>query len=707
MSEGGNYLIGVDVGGTFTDLLCFNLVSRELTQAKVPSFPGAQWRGVLDALEELGIAFSQVKGFVHGTTIATNALLERKGARTASVTTRGFRDVLEVGRTRRLVGGLFDLNFRRMPPLVERRLRFEVDERTYVDEPGESRSPDVKQVNELIEVLRQEGIEAVAVSFINSYLNSGNEEVVAGQLRKALGIPVSASSNVVRERGEVERFSTCVLNAYLSTVVDKYLRTLSGELQGRGLSAPVNIMGSNGGAMSLDTARRFAARTFLSGPVGGATGAMKLMSLSGVQDFITFDMGGTSTDVALFRNQMPRISYTNQIDAYLLQIPQLDIHTIGAGGGSIAWLQPDLTLEVGPRSAGALPGPACYGRGGGQPTISDANVILGRLPASRPLSGGLQLSQQAAVEAIGTLSTSGRAPHELADGIIRIAVAKMAGAVREVSVHRGFDPRDFVLVGFGGAGPMHVFLVAEELGISRVVIPLYPGHLSALGQILSDQRHDFVRSWGGTLSKLSLSELASQLEEMRNEGQALLSADRFDTANVAFQYSADVRYAGQSFTLSVPVSMPFEGWELLQEQFAERHIETYGYADKLSEIEIVALRCVAFGLVEKPTIQFRNTTEKKIVGNTDAWFNGAVHSTPIYSRRALPIGSEIEGPAIIEEAGGTTVIPIGWRITVDPIGNLDGHLVQPRSKRVTQPRRGKDRGKQARTPVSSLSLGTQ
>ena len=232
---------------------------------------------------------------------------------------------------------------------------------------------------------------------------------------------------------------------------------------------------------------------------------------------------------------------------------------------------------------------------------------------------------------------------------------------------------------------MHVFLVAEELGISRVVIPLYPGHLSALGQILSDQRHDFVRSWGGTLSKLSLSELASQLEEMRNEGQALLSADRFDTANVAFQYSADVRYAGQSFTLSVPVSMPFEGWELLQEQFAERHIETYGYADKLSEIEIVALRCVAFGLVEKPTIQFRNTTEKKIVGNTDAWFNGAVHSTPIYSRRALPIGSEIEGPAIIEEAGGTTVIPIGWRITVDPIGNLDGHLVQPRSKRVAQP----------------------
>jgi N-methylhydantoinase A len=702
MSAREKYLIGVDVGGTFTDLLCFNLATRELTQAKVPSFPGAQWRGVLDALGQLGIAFGQVAGFVHGTTIATNALLERKGARTALVTTRGFRDVLEVGRTRRLLGGLFDLDFRRMPPLVERRLRFEIDERIYADEPEGARPPDEQKIADLVETLRREGIEAVAVAFINSYLQSENEEKVADALRDALGIPVSASASIVRERGEVERFSTCVLNAYLSTVVDRYLTTLSSELQGRGLSARVNIMGSNGGAMSLDTARKFAARTFLSGPVGGATGAMKLMSLSGVQDFITFDMGGTSTDVALFRNRMPRISYANQIDAYLLQIPQLDIHTIGAGGGSIAWLQPDRTLEVGPRSAGALPGPACYGRGGTQPTISDANVVLGRLPADRPLSGGLKLSEQAALDAIATLSDGERTSQELADGIIRIAVAKMAGAVREVSVHRGFDPRDFVLVGFGGAGPMHVFFVAEELGISRVMIPMYPGHLSALGQIMSDQRHDFVRSWGGRLSKLAPAEMTNQFEEMQKEGRRVLVIDGFAETDISFQYSADVRYAGQSFTLSVPVSTPIDDWEALRDQFSRRHIETYGYADELSEIEIVALRCVAFGLVDKPTIKFKSSEEEPIVGTTSAWFDNAAHPTPIYRRRALPQGMEIEGPAIIEEAGGTTVLPVGWRITVDAIGNLYGEAVQ------TESVKGPDAAQKARakkTGAVPVSLG--
>ncbi len=695
--------VGVDVGGTFTDLVCFNRQTRELAQAKVPSFPGAQWRGVLDALGQLGIAFGQVAGFVHGTTIATNALLERKGARTALVTTCGFRDVLEVGRTRRLLGGLFDLDFRRMPPLVERRLRFEIDERTYADGLEGTRSPDPRQIDDLVRMFRREGVQAVAVAFINSYLQSENEEKVADALRDALGIPVSASASVVRERGEVERFSTCVLNAYLSTVVDKYLNTLSNELQEQGLSARVNIMGSNGGAMSLDTARKFAARTFLSGPVGGATGAMKLMSLSGVQDFITFDMGGTSTDVALFRNRMPRISHANQIDAYLLQIPQLDIHTIGAGGGSTAWLQPDRTLEVGPGSAGALPGPACYGRGGTQPTISDANVVLGRLPADRPLSGGLKLSEQNALDAIATLSDGERTPRELADGIIRIAVAKMAGAVREVSVHRGFDPRDFVLVGFGGAGPMHVFFVAEELGISRVMIPMYPGHLSALGQILSDQRHDFVRSWGGHLSQLAPVELIAQLQDMQDEGRRVLGRDGFAEADISFQYSADMRYAGQSFTLSVPVSMPLEDWKALREQFSRRHVETYGYADELSEIEIVALRCVAFGLVEKPIIKFTNSDEDQIVGITKAWFNNAVHATPIYRRRGLSQGAEIEGPAIIEEAGGTTVLPVGWRITVDPIGNLYGQAIQSEAGKVSEPAREKTRAKKA--PVIRAPLG--
>ena len=673
MAKHGNYLIGIDVGGTFTDLICFNLRSHELTQAKVPSYPGAQWRGVLDALAGLGIDFREIKAFVHGTTIATNALLERRGAKTALLTTKGFKDLLEVGRTRRLTGGLFNLFFRRIPPLVERRLRLEVDERTFVDDPSDSIAPDRKQIEQLAQALRENNVEAVAVAFINSYADNRNEQAVAGWIKEALNVPVSASSELVRERGEVERFSTCVLNAYLSTVVENYLSTLTTELTAQGLAAPVNIMGSNGGAMSLDTTRRFAARTFLSGPVGGATGAMKLMSLSRIDDFITFDMGGTSTDVALFHNQMPRISYSNQIDAYLLQIPQLDIHTIGAGGGSIASRLSDGTLEVGPRSAGALPGPACYGRGGTAPTISDANVVLGRLPADRPLSGGLRLSQEAAVEAVATIAGS-RPVHEVADGIIRIAVAKMAGAVREVSVHRGFDPRDFALVGFGGAGPMHVFMVAEELGISCIVIPMFPGHLSALGQILSDQRHEFVRAWDGVLSQLSIADLMRHLNDMQRKGSSALSRDGFKTADMNFTFSGNLRYAGQSFTLDVPIALPVKDWNEVKTRFERRHQETYGVIDEVSEIEFVNVRCVAIGTVEKPEIRPQPISGERIVGETKAWFGGEQLTVPIYNRRGLPIRMEILGPAIIEELGGTTVLPPGWRLAVDEAGNLIGSL---------------------------------
>jgi N-methylhydantoinase A len=664
----GHYLIGIDVGGTFTDVICFNRKTNELSQAKVASIPGLQWRGVLDAIAALEIQFSDIGAFVHGTTIATNALLERKGARTALVTTKGFRDVLEIGRTRRLVGGLFDLHFRRELPLVPRRLRLELDERKYVDE--ERREPDARDIEALIQFLRTEKVEAVAVAFLNSYLDQTNEKYVGDIIREKLGIPVSESSVVVRERGEVERFSTCVLNAYLSTVVDKYLNTLSDELKARGLSVPVNIMGSNGGAMSLQNARQFAARTFLSGPVGGAVGAMKLMSNSGVSDFITFDMGGTSTDVALFRNQMPRIAYSGQVDAFLLQIPQLDIHTIGAGGGSIAWRQPDRTLEVGPQSAGALPGPACYCRGGTRATISDANVVLGRLPASRPLSGGLVMSYDAAAAAIDAMLDSGQTREDLAEGIIRIAVAKMAGAVRAVSVHRGWDPREFVLVGFGGAGPMHVFPVAEELGIARVMIPLFPGHLSALGQILADQRHDFVRSWGGRIGNIDINDLKAVLETMRIEGDEALQADGFKSADISHNYSADMRYVGQSFTLNVPIVAPLESWSQLKTTFAQRHLESYGYVDERSEMEIVSVRSVSIGAVDKPTIRPTMMKDEKIVGASNAWFGGVRYNVPIINRYALAIGEQIVGPSIIEEAGGTTVVPPRWRIAVDEAGNL-------------------------------------
>lgn len=669
------YLVGIDVGGTFTDILCLDTESQALLTAKVPSLPDRQWEGVLGALEALGIEAGAIRGFVHGTTIATNALLERKGARTAFVTTEGFRDTLEIGRTRRLVGGLFDIRFQRPQPLVERALRIEVGERMAADGTvlQDARSCDFAA---LAARLKRERIEAVAVGFVNAYVDDCNERVAAERLSAALdGVPVCHSTAVVRERGEFHRFSTCVLNAYLTPVVRGYLATLKRELTGRGVSAPVNVMGSNGGAMTLDQAADFAAGTFLSGPVGGVGGALRVCEMAGVEDCITFDMGGTSTDVALIHHLAPRISHDNQIDAYPLQVPQVDIHTIGAGGGSIAWVNADGALEVGPKSAGALPGPACYGRGGTEATISDANLLLGRLPTERTLSGGLRLDKGRAESAFAALlARLGQADGDivtLADGVIRIAVAKMAGAVREVSVHRGFDPRDFALLGFGGAGPMHVFLVAEELAVPNVIVPRYPGHLSALGQLLADARHDFVRAWGGRLTTLDPAALSAQAASMRTEGDAILERDGFAPPRRSHDFTADMRYVGQSFTLSVAFDGERPDMAALRRGFDARHAQTFGHAATESDAEIVNLRLVSRGLVDKPALAFAREEEgDALIERRPVWFGDGWTDCPILARARMAAGYSFTGPAIVEEAGGTSVVPSGWQVTVHGSGAM-------------------------------------
>ncbi|MBT5049852.1 MAG: hydantoinase/oxoprolinase family protein [Rhodospirillaceae bacterium] len=674
----GRYLVGIDVGGTFTDILCLDMDSQALLTAKVPSLPGRQWEGVLNALGELGIEAADIHAFVHGTTIATNALLERKGARTALVTTEGFRDTLEIGRTRRLIGGLFDIKFVKPKALVDRTLRFEVPERTAADGTVLSDIAD-HDFAPLAATLKDLGVETVAIGFVNAYANDATERTAADKLKALMGdAPVCNSAAVVRESGEFHRFSTCVLNAYLTPVVTNYLDTLASELKGRGVEAPVNIMGSNGGAMTLAQAAGFAAGTFLSGPVGGVGGAVRVCELADVDDCITFDMGGTSTDVALIYQRTPRISHDNQIDAYPLQVPQLDIHTIGAGGGSIAWMGEDGTLEVGPRSAGALPGPACYGRGGTEPTISDANLLMGRLPTDRTLSGGLQLDKPAAELAFGNLAQElarGGTPMDivaLADGVLRIAVAKMAGAVREVSVHRGFDPRDFALLGFGGAGPMHVFLVAEELAVPQVIVPRFPGHLSALGQLLADQRRDFVRAWGGRLSTLDIVALKSMAGSLREEAAALLVEDGFGPDRQTHGFTVDMRYAGQSYTLAVPVDGDAPDPEALRLAFAERHTQTFGHADMNNDCEIVNVRLVSLGIVDKPTLGFASDADGSSVLETrPVWFGSDWTDCPIHDRARMMAGGTLEGPAIIEEAGGTSVVPPGWKITVLESGALD------------------------------------
>jgi len=666
------FLIGIDVGGTFTDLLAFDERERILLSAKVPSIPGEQWRGVLQALDELGIERRAIRAFVHGTTIATNALLERKGARTALVTTRGFRDTLELGKGRRLSGGLFDTSWQRPEPLVPRDRRHEVGERIAADGTVLDSAEDA-ELDALAQLLRTQGIEAIAVAFVNSYVNATNEQAVARALRARLdGVPVSESAALTPERGEFERTSTCVLNAYLTPVMSAYLHTLTRSLADGGVDAPINIMGSNGGAMTLDSATERCAGTFLSGPVGGVSGALRISELSGHRDFITFDMGGTSTDVALVHELSPRMSHDNQIDVYPLQMPQLDIHTIGAGGGSIIWVGADGTLQIGPQSAGAVPGPACYGRGGIEPTISDANLLLGRLPTDRALAGGLVLDADQARAAFARVAKSLRTDDlvGLADAALAVAVAKMAGAVREVSVHRGFDPRDFVLIGFGGAGPMHGFLVADELAMTQVLIPRFPGHLSALGQMLADHRCDFVRAWGGKLSILSPTELSARADEMAADAARQLTHDGIDAARHRHSFSVDMRYVGQSFTL--PIAWNRDDCDLtpLRRAFDARHQETFGYAATDNDAEIVNIRLVSIGLVDKPTLDFVAAANgEPLSGTRRVWFDGWCE-TAIYDRALMPVGYHFAGPAIIEEAGGTSVVPPGWQVTVHDSGAL-------------------------------------
>lgn len=668
----GAYLVGIDVGGTFTDMLAYDRASGRILHAKVPSLPGEQWRGVLDALAALGIDGSAVSAFVHGTTIATNALLERKGAKTGLLTTEGFRDVLEIGKTRRLTGGLFDAAWVRPRPIVERELRFEIAERVAADGTV-LRAVAEEDLERVADALRAAGVETVAVCFLNSYRNDENEVTAVGALRALLpGIPVSQSTALVPERGEFERSSTCVLNAYLTPVMAGYLDTLTAALAERGLSANVNIMGSNGGAMTIETAAKRVAGTFLSGPVGGVTGVCHVVAALGIDDCITFDMGGTSTDVALIHGREPRMSHDNQIDAYPLQMPQLDIHTIGAGGGSIVHVQQDGTLEIGPQSAGAMPGPACYGRGGTEPTISDANLLLGRLPTDRPLSGGLILDRERAEAAFQTVAHSLGVDDvvALADSALRIAVAKMAGAVREVSVHRGFDPRDFALVGFGGAGPMHVFLVADELAIPNVVIPRFPGHLSALGQMLADMRCDFVSAWGGRLSSLTVDALKAEIDTLTGRASTALSADGVAADRHRHTVTLDMRYVGQSFTLPILWSDAYQDWSPLRAAFDARHAETFGYEDAANDVEIVNVRLVSVGVVDKPEIGLADAVDTDpVLERRRIWFGDWVEC-PVYRRDAMPPGFAVNGPAIVEEAGGTSVVPPLWRCEVAADGAL-------------------------------------
>jgi N-methylhydantoinase A len=653
----GAYL-GVDVGGTFTDLVA--LVDGRLVTAKVPSTPRNQAEGVLRALEDASIEPGVVAGFAHGSTVATNALLERRGARTALVTTDGFRDVIEIGRQQR--PALYDLARDRPPPLVPRELRFGVRER--MGPEGEIAPLDGDSLAGAVAAVREAGVESVAVCLLFSFLHPEHERRVGEALHKALdGVAVSLSSEVLPEVREYERFSTAVADAYLTPRLAAYLERLATELRGRGYPAPL-VMQSSGGVIGIERAARHAAACVLSGPAGGVVGAAWVAGRSGHHDLLTFDMGGTSTDVAAVLGGAVQTTTESVIGGVPIKLPMVDVHSVSAGGGSIAWLDEGGALRVGPHSAGADPGPAAYGLGGDHATVTDANLLLGYLEDGRRLggAGGVALRRELAERAVrGLAERLGQDPVGAALGVMRVANAEMVRALRVISVERGIDPRELVLLAFGGAGGMHACALAEELGMSRVLLPRAGGVLSALGLAISDLRRDYVRPLPGNLGETEPSDLEAGYRELEE-----LAAR--DLGEPSLERLADLRYRGQSFELTVA----FSGLDELESRFHVEHSQRYGYRMEGEPVELVSLRLVATQAVPKPELRAEPPAAapdqpcRRRVNIDGDW-----HEVEILAGELLGPGATVIGPVVVEHPESTIVVRPGWRGAVDPTGSLE------------------------------------
>ena len=575
----------------------------------------------------------------------------------------------------------------RPKPVVERKHRFEVTERLGPD--GTVLVPlDPASIERALDGALAADAEAVAVCFLHAYLNSAHERLVADAVKgRAPGLPVSCSADVVAEYREFERFSTTVLNAYLQPLMEGYLTSLEERLLATGYTHGVLTVASSGGMMTTDTARRLPIKTIFSGPAGGVSQACFVGAAAGIRDFITYDMGGTSTDVCLVRDLQPLMTADAMVGAFPVKVSQIDMHTVGAGGGSIAWLDVDGSLQVGPRSAGASPGPAAYGLGGTEPAVTDANVVLGRIGTRRRLGGSIGIDPQRARRAVADLAArmERRLDVEaLAEGIVTIAVARMTSAIREISIQRGHDPRDFTLIAFGGAGPMHALTMADEIGIPRVLVPRHPGNFSALGLLAADIKHDDVRTRVGPLRE-RLPALRLAFAEMETTARQQLEREGFVPEQQKLLRSLDLRYRGQAFELAVAVRgaadgepSEYEGQLTVATQieadFHRQHRDAYGHANPQAVIEVVNARLTAYGLVPKPAAERHLAPgadlEGALVERRPVWFGGGAHDCPVWDRERLPERAELSGPAIVEEFGATTVVPPGWRGAIDPHGNL-------------------------------------
>ncbi|WP_354077426.1 hydantoinase/oxoprolinase family protein [Constrictibacter sp. MBR-5] len=663
--------MGVDVGGTFTDLVLYDAAAGRLSLAKVPSTPGDHSRGVVAAVAASGGALPEVQTFAHGTTVATNAALERKGARLAVITTEGFRDVLILGRGNRLK--VYDIKATRPPGMVRRSDVFEVRGRLGPD--GEEIEPlDEAGVRAACGAIAAKGYETVAVCFINSYRNPAHEHRAAAICAELLpGMPLCASADVLPEYREYERFSTTALNAAVAPPMSRYLTNLQNALAAQGLARPVAVMTSGGGTWSAERIAALPVHSMLSGPAAGVIAAAHVASLAGLGDIITYDMGGTSSDVAMIRGYRFEVTSEGMVGHFPNRVPQIEIVTVGAGGGSIATVEAGGFLAVGPRSAGAVPGPACYGKGGTEPTVTDANVVLGRLAPADPLGGHIRLDAPAAETMIAEVgATLGLDARAMGEGIIQLAVVRMTAAIKEISVTRGLDPRDFSLLAYGGAGPLHAALVAEELMMPRVVVPPMPGNFSAYGLLVADVRHEVMQTRIMWLDDATPADVEAVLAPLREEAARRVAEDGFAADRTRFELSFDMRYIGQSFDLRAVIEGAEAGPDDIRRAFHAVYAERYVQADD-APVEVVAFRVTAIGMTDKPPLPAMppgGELRAALLGTRPVVFGGAALPTAIYARAGLFAGAAFDGPAIVEEIGATTLVPPGFRASVDTHGNL-------------------------------------
>ena len=668
--------IGVDVGGTFTDLIQLDEQGR-VSIAKVPTTLDNQAHGVLAAIGQTGVSLAEVGVIVHGTTTTTNAVLERKLARTGLITTRGFRDVLELGRRTRpsaygLTGGF--------EPLIPRELRCEVSERMDADGAVVQALAE-NEVITAVQTLLQRGCESLVIHFLHAYKNPLHEQRALA-LARALwpNDYMTAGHVILSEYREYERGVTAAVNATVQPVLDRYVKQLAAGLRERGYQHDLLVMRGNGGTVSARMVAETAVNTVMSGPASGVMAAAYTGRQAGFANLITYDMGGTSCDVGLILNGVPAVSSELELEyAMPIHVPMVDVHTIGAGGGSVAFINDAGLLQVGPESAGATPGPICYGRGGQRPTITDANLVLGRLNPTALLAveNPVSLDTVCSIIERDIGQALGLNAYDAAAAILRIANDRMAGALRLVSLARGHDPRDFALFAFGGAGPLHAAALARELGVPQVLVPARPGITNALGCLVADLRHDFVNTVNTPVAELDMAQVQALLNAQVAEGKALIDAERVAVEEIIILHSADMQFQGQSHLLSIALESSQVSREMLQSAFERAYWDRF-------EVELPAIRPVLVNLHTAVLGRRKSVDPRELLpadervdslaqaqlGTRPVWFQGGWHETPLYRREHLPLASQLQGPAIVEQLDTTIVVPPDCQMSIDELGNL-------------------------------------